>query len=90
MNINQKIIVKEGVFTQKVDDEMVLLDRKSENYFGLDEVGSAIWEVLRETSSLYEVLEILLNKYDVSKEILEHDIILFVTKLKNNGLVEVV
>lgn len=90
MNINQNIIIKDGVFTQKIDDDMVLLDRESENYFGLDEVASRIWKALEETSSLMEVLNILIDEYEVEKKILEHDIIIFVTELEKNGLVKVV
>ena len=44
MNLDQKVIFAETVFAQEVDGEMVLLDMESENYFGLDEVGTSIWK----------------------------------------------
>ena len=89
MDLDQKIIFSDTVFAQEVDGEMVLLDMESENYFGLDEVGTAIWQAMQEKETLQEVLEALLEQYDVEAEILERDLSDFVTKLLESGLVEV-
>ena len=89
MDLDQKIIFSDTVFAQEVDGEMVLLDMESENYFGLDEVGTAIWQAMQEKETLQEVLKVLLEQYDVEAEVLERDLSDFVTKLLESGLVEV-
>ena len=89
MNLNQKVIFADTVFAQEVDGEMVLLDMESENYFGLDEVGTAIWQAMQEKETLKEVFEVLLDQYEVEEEMLEHDLSDFVGKLVESGLVEV-
>ena len=89
MNLDQKVTFSETVFAQEVDGEMVLLDMESENYFGLDEVGTAIWQAMQEKETLQEVLEVLLDQYDVEAEVLERDLSDFVGKLLESGLVEV-
>ena len=89
MNLDQKVTFAETVFAQEVDGEMVLLDMESENYFGLDEVGTAIWQAMQEKETLQEVLEVLLDQYDVEAEVLERDLSDFVGKLLESGLVEV-
>jgi len=89
MNLNQKITFAETVFAQEVDGEMVLLDMESENYFGLDEVGTAIWQAMQEKETLQEVFEALLEQYEVEAEVLEKDLSDFVEKLLESGLVEV-
>ena len=89
MNLNQKVTFADTVFAQEVDGEMVLLDMESENYFGLDEVGTAIWQAMQEHGSLQEVFDDLLQQYDVEAEVLEHDLSDFVGKLIESGLVEV-
>lgn len=89
MDLNQKIIFADTVFAQEVDGEMVLLDMESENYFGLDEVGTAIWHAMQENETLQEVLESLLEQYEVEAEVLERDLSDFVEKLLESGLVEV-
>ncbi len=89
MNLDQKVIFAETVFAQEVDGEMVLLDMESENYFGLDEVGTAIWQAMQEKETLKEVFDLLLEQYEVEAEVLEKDLSDFVGKLVESGLVEV-
>ncbi len=89
MDLNRKITFLDTVFAQIVDDEMVLLDMNSENYFGLDEVGTDIWRAIEEKGVLQEVLEALLESYDVEEEILKKDLINFVQKLEESGLIKV-
>ena len=89
MNLNQKIIFAETVFSQEVDGEMVLLDMNSENYFGLDETGTAIWQAIQNTGSLQKVYEEMLEQYEVEPEVLQKDLLDFAQKLSNSGLVEI-
>jgi len=89
MNLDQKVTFADTVFAQEVDGEMVLLDMESENYFGLDEVGTAIWQAMQEKETLKEVLGLLLEQYEVEEEMLENDLSDFVGKLVESGLVKV-
>jgi len=89
MDLNKKVTFADTVFAQEVDGEMVLLDMNSENYFGLDEVGTAIWQAMQEKESLKEVFEVLLEQYEVEEDVLKKDLIAFVEKLKESGLLKV-
>jgi ornithine carbamoyltransferase len=89
MDLSQKITFSQSVFAQEVDGEMVLLDMESENYFGLDEVGTAIWQAMQENESLQEVFEVLMEQYEVEAEVLQNDLSEFVEKLLESGLVKV-
>ncbi len=89
MDLSQKITFSQSVFAQEVDGEMVLLDMESENYFGLDEVGTAIWQAMQENESLQEVFEVLMEQYEVEAEVLQSDLSEFVAKLLESGLVKV-
>lgn len=89
MDLNKKVTFADTVFAQEVDGEMVLLDMNSENYFGLDAVGTDIWQAMQEKATLQEVLEVLLDQYEVEEEVLKKDLVSFVEKLEESGLVEV-
>jgi len=88
MDLNKKITFADTVFAQEVDGEMVLLDMNSENYFGLDAVGTDIWQAIQEKETLQAVLEALLEQYDVEEEVLKRDLLAFVGKLEESGLVK--
>jgi hypothetical protein len=90
MDLNSKVTFAETVFAQEVDGEMVLLDMNSENYFGLDEVGTSIWQAIEVCEGeLKCVLGKLLEEYDVEEAVLQKDLLDFVIKLEKNGLVKV-
>ena len=65
-----------------------MLDLNGENYFGLDSVGTRIWQLLQEHSDLQKVYDTMLEEYDVESEQLEKDLAELVTKLVEAGLVE--
>ena len=88
MTLDSSVAISENTFTQKIDDEIVLLDTESEEYFGLDASGAVIWHYLSESKSLRGVYESMLAIYDVAPEQLEKDIVTFVQKLADAGLVQ--
>ena len=89
MDLNQKIVLKENVFSQNIDDEIVLLDMQSENYFGVDGVGTVILQKIVKPLSLQSLKESLLEQYDVEEEVLESDMLSFIEKLYDHELIEV-
>ena len=89
MDLNSKVTFADTVFAQEVDGEMVLLDMNSENYFGLDAVGTDIWQAMQENTNLNEVLAVLLEQYEVEESVLKADLLAFVVKLQESGLLKV-
>lgn len=73
---------------QEVNGELVILDLASEKYFGLDAVGTRIWQLLNENQSLGEVKKVILSEYEVSQEQLEADIKQLLDSLQQAGLVK--
>ena len=83
----KKVAVAPDVLINVVDGEAVLLDLKSECYFGLDEVGMRMWQVLTESASIKAAYETLLAEYDVEPEKLQHDLNGLIQQLVKHGLV---
>jgi hypothetical protein len=75
------------VLTQEVGGETVLLDLNSECYFGLDELGTRIWQLIQEFGDLQKVYDSMLDEYDVDGKQLEKDLDRIVDKLAEAGLI---
>jgi hypothetical protein len=90
MNFSAKVIIPDGVLFREIQGEAVLLNLDSENYFGLDSVGTRFWQVLTNSQTIADAYEILLTEYDVSPEVLMSDINELVSNLVSRGLLEVV
>ena len=87
LDLNQTITLSPEVISQEVSGETVLLDLQSENYFGLDEVGTRIWQLIRETSDLQAIYQTLLAEYDVSEERLQQDLDNLLAEISGLGLI---
>ena len=88
MTLQDIITIPDTLFAQEVDEEMVILDTASQEYFGLDQTGAVIWQHLSEHGALQKTYEAMQEQYDVDDEQLETDICRFVQELVDAGLVE--
>lgn len=75
------------VHAQVLFGETVLLDVNSGIYFGLNEVGTRIWELLSHGSALGSVTAAVAQEFDVEQEELARDLAAFVRELESRGLI---
>ena len=85
--LNTQVSVSEKVVFQDLEGEAVLLNFETGKYYGLDEVGTRMWNLLAEHGRLAPVLETMLEEYKVTSEQLEKDLIALLDKLLKQGLV---
>ena len=90
ITLNDRVKILKDVVFREVEQEMVLLNLGTGSYYGLDAVGSRMWDLLAEKKNIREVLEIMLQEYEVATEDLQRDILHLLQELKTRGLVEVV
>jgi len=83
----QKFQIAPDVLFQEVSGETVLLDLESEQYFGLDAVGTRIWTLIGEGASIGAMIDILLQEYAVERATLEADLADLVARLAEAGLI---
>ena len=76
------------VLIQTVVGEAVLLDLRSQKYFGLNEVGTRAWQVLAETGDAGMVRTRLAQEFRVDGAQLERDLDALFERLLRAGLVE--
>jgi Coenzyme PQQ synthesis protein D (PqqD) len=81
--------VPKHVLVQFLDKETVLLNLEAEFYFGLDETGTRMWQVLTTTPTIETAYVELLNEFEVEGEQLRQDLSEFLGKLMDKGLLRI-
>lgn len=81
--------IPERVTFRRVRDEMALLNLDTGVYFGLDETGARMWELLAEHGVLEAVAKQMEREYDVAPEQLRQDLLRLAEELTAKGLLEV-
>ena len=89
MNIKSEITLPHSVFVQEIDDETIILDSVSQEYFSLNEIGKVIWNLLSQSIKLEDIKIQMLEMYEVEEFQLENDILNFIKALKEKGLIKV-
>ena len=90
LSIESAVRIKDDVIFNNLQGEVVLLSLKTGIYFGLDPVGTRIWQLIQDHGVLRPVRDAMLAEYEVSAERLWEDLRDLVTRLADNGLVEVI
>ena len=84
-----RVRVNEGVLFQELQGEAVLLHLDSGMYFGLDPVGTRMWQLIAEQERLAEVASSIMAEFEVSEYQCAADLLALVAKLEKQGLVTI-
>lgn len=91
LEISENAIISpaQSQISSELADEAVILNLDSGIYYGLNEVGARIWELIQQPQSLGGLHKFLLEEYDVPAEACKQDLIKILLKLKSANLIEV-
>ena len=80
--------LRDGVITKVVGHEMVLLDYERGIYYGLNDVGARTLSLIAEGFSMADVVDRLLEEFEVSRSALQSDLERLLSELQSKGLLE--
>ncbi len=69
--------------------ESVLLSLKSGIYYGLNEVGTFIWNLIQQPNTVQNIREAVLAEYDVDADMCDRDVNMILKALLDAELIEV-
>lgn len=76
------------VVSRVVAGEALIVEMKSGHYFGLDAVGTRIWELIREERTVGGIVGAMLEEFDVEEATLRTDLERLLMELEARGLVQ--
>ena len=86
-SLDHSVHIAGDVVSRELDGEAVILNLESGVYFGLDPIGTRIWQLCQEFASIRSVWEAMQKEFDESPETLHADLLAFVDELSTRGLV---
>jgi len=87
--LSQRVVLSPDALFQEIGGEGVILDLKSSSYFGLDEVGVRLWQLLKADPNLQAASDVLLAEFEVEPAQLEQDLVKLIDQLVDAGLASI-
>jgi len=79
----------EEIVASDIDGETVMMSIQNGEYYGLDGIGSRIWELIEKPVRVSDLIDTLLEKFDVDRETCEKDVLKFLNELNKDRILEV-
>lgn len=72
-----------------MDKEAVILNTRDGKYYELNPVGADFWQLIQEPRTIDEITAMILEEYDVERDVLEQDLYELVHELLTKELVDI-
>lgn len=84
-----RVVRAPGHLEEEIDGQVVLLSIEAGNYYGLDDIGSEIWGVLKTETTVAVLCEALSARYGAPADVVARDVVAFLSHLAKHGLIYV-
>ncbi len=89
VSLSNTVRIHEDAVFRDLDGEGVVLNLSSGVYFGLNEVGTRIWQLVDGLGTLSAVRDSLAREFEVDPDVAGRDLLDLVAQLADRGLVRV-
>jgi Coenzyme PQQ synthesis protein D (PqqD) len=87
--MNTRYAASDNVIARTIGDETVLLNIETEAYFGLNEVGSVVWDTLSKGAlDAQSIVSVVIENFEVDQALAAKDVDALLTALLEQGLVQ--
>jgi hypothetical protein len=83
------IVANHEQLSANLDDEVVILHVNAGAYYGLDQVGVFVWNLIQEPRRVSDIRDAICEEYEVKLERCEHDLLTLLEELAAYQLIEV-
>src|SRR5665213_2291787 len=85
----QSLVARTPEFVaSRIEDRMALMSVKNGAYYGMDPVGSRVWELIERPVRAAAVCETLHGEFNVEKDMCERQVLAFLQQLADADLLE--
>ena len=83
----RRLRISDAAVVRDLDGEAVILNIQSGIYFGLDRIGTRIWQLIDELGDLDSIVRVMADEYDADRDVLRADVESLVAALLEKQLI---
>jgi len=89
LSIHSIVVASPHQVSCPLGDESAILNLSNTIYYGLNPVGTRVWDLLQKPRSIGELRDTLVSEYEVGAEHCERDLLELLEKMSAEGLIQV-
>jgi len=89
IDLSTLVVVSPNQVSTTLGSEAVILGADAGQYFGLNEVGARIWELVQKPVRVSAICQTLCTEYEVEASACESDVLELLNELRAKGLLDV-
>jgi len=89
LSANSRVVASPEQVSCDLSGEAAILSLKTSTYFGLNEVGARVWNLIKEPKTVNEIRDTLLEEYEVEPDRCEADLLELLNELAAKELIEI-
>ena len=70
-----------------IDGEAVMMSIEQNNFYGIDKIGTHIWNIIENSTSAEKIIAEMMTSYKVEREVCEKDVISYLNEIFKNKLI---
>ncbi len=86
---NSIVVVSKDQVSSDLAGEIAILNLKAGAYYGLDDVGARVWNLIQKPKRVSEVRDAILEEYEVEPDRCEQDLLALLEKMAAEELIEI-
>ncbi len=90
LDMDSVVFRRPDLVATDIDEDKVFLDVPSGKYYGINRVGSAVWELADSPTSVNDICGALMMRFDIDQETCNRETLEFCQSLVDTGSFEVV
>ena len=87
ISMDTTICRTKDVVASDIDGEVVMMSIENGAYYGIDSIGSRIWELIETPCKVSELIEKLLEEFEVDRPTCEKDVLKFLEELQKDKII---
>ncbi|MEI9804204.1 MAG: PqqD family peptide modification chaperone [Pseudolabrys sp.] len=89
LSLASMVIKTDGVPDAEVDSEVVILGVERNVCYGLNSVGSRVWQLLGDRIQVSDICKTLRSEYDVDASVCEGQVLALLENMRSEGLIQI-
>jgi Coenzyme PQQ synthesis protein D (PqqD) len=89
LSVHSVVVAAREQVSCPLGEESAILNLKNSVYYGMNPIGTRVWNLLKEPRTIAELRDTLLGEYEVDAKLCERDLLDLLEKMKSEGLIEV-